>query len=140
MLSLADGTLTLQDSQTVLATLDPQKQLGSSAFGPLRFRPVAANGEHGDWQPLVTLVRLPTVQELRCTHATDKQCTLQGSGLYLLDAVSSDPQFQQSTPVPDGFAGTELSVPHPNGQDLYVKLRDDPSSVNRLELPVQTQP
>ena len=140
MLSLADGTLTLQDSQTVLATLDPQKQLGPSAFGPLRFRAVAANGEHGDWQPLVTLVRLPTVQGLRCPHATDQECTLQGSGLYLLDAVSSDPQFQQSTPVPDGFAGTELNVPHPSGQDLYVKLRDDPSAINRLELPVQTQP
>ncbi len=136
VLSLADGTLTLQDSQTVLATLDPRKQLGPSAFGPLRFRPVAANGEQGDWQPLATLVRLPAVQELRCPDAEDKQCTLQGSGLYLLDAVSNDPQFQQSTPVPDGFAGSTLNVPHPDGQDLYVKLRDDPAAVNKLQLPV----
>ena len=138
-LDIASGGLMLQDSQTVLATLDPHKDLGPSAFGPLRFRPVAADGEKGDWQPLVTLVRLPTVQQLRCPNSADQQCTLQGSGLYLLDAVSNDPQFQQSTPVPDGFAGSELNVPHPNGQDLYVKLRDDPSAVNRLELPVVPQ-
>ena len=139
MLGVDNGGLLLQDSQTVLATLDPHKDLGPSAFGPLRFRPVAADGEKGDWQPLVMLVRLPTLQQLRCPNAADQQCTLQGSGLYLLDAVSNDPQFQQSTPVPDGFAGSELNVPHPNGQDLYVKLRDDPSAVNRLELPVSPQ-
>ncbi len=136
VLSLADGTLTLQDSQTVVATLDPQKQLGPSAFGPLRFRPVAANGEQGDWQPLATLVRLPAVEGLRCPDTEDKQCTLQGSGLYLLDAVSGDPQFQQSTPVPDGFAGSTLIVPRPDGQNLYVRLRDDPSAVNKLQLRV----
>ena len=136
MLSLGDGTLTLQDSQTVLATLDPKKQLGASAFGPLRFRAVSSSGEKGDWQPLVTLVRLPALAELRCPHSTDQQCTLSGSGLYLLDSVSTDPQMQQSTPVPDGFAGSTLNVPHPNGQDLYVKLRDDRSTVNKLDLPV----
>ena len=140
MLSVANGGLMLQDSQTVLATLDPHKDLGPSAFGPLRFRAVAADGAKGDWQPLLTLVRLPSVQELRCPQDADQQCTLQGSGLYLLDAVSNDPKFQQSTPVPDGFAGSQLSVPHPAGPSLYVKLRDDPSAVNRLELPVLPQP
>jgi hypothetical protein len=135
-LSVADGTLTLQDSQTVLASLDPVKSFGSSAFGPLRFRPVAASGEKGDWQPLVTLVRLPALTELRCPDAPDKQCTLQGTGLYLLDSVSADAQFQQSTPVPDGFAGSTLSVPHPSGAELYVKLRDDRAAVNRVSLPV----
>jgi hypothetical protein len=140
LLSVVNGGLTLQDAQTVLATLDPRKDLGPSAFGPLRFRAVAADGEKSDWTPLVTLVRLPSVQQLRCPQAADQQCTLQGSALYLLNAVSNDPQFQQSTPVPDGFAGSELSVPHPSGQELYVKLRDDPSAVNRLELPVVPQP
>lgn len=138
-LSIANGGLMMQDSQTVLATLDPRKALGASAFGPLQFRPVAADGEAGDWQRLVTLVRLPDVESLRCPQAADQQCVLEGSGLYLLDSVSSDPQFQQSTPVPDGFAGSELTVPHPNGQDLYVKLRDDRSAVNKLELPVSPQ-
>ncbi len=140
MLSVSDGTLTMQDAQTVLATLDPRKNLGASAFGPLRFRPINANGEKGDWQPLVTLVRLPALDALRCPPSADKECTLHGSGLYLLDSISTDPQFQQSTPVPDGFAGSSLSVPHPNGQALYVKLRDDRSTVNKLALPVQPEP
>ncbi len=136
LLSVADGTLTLQDSHTVLATLDPLKSFGPSAFGPLRFRPVDANGEKGDWQPLVTLVRLPTLKELRCPDASDQQCTLQGTGLYLLDSVATDAQFQQSTPVPDGFAGSTLSVPHPTGTELYVKLRDDRTAINKVILPV----
>jgi hypothetical protein len=135
-LSIADGTLTLQDSQTVLATLDPLKSFGPSAFGPLRFRPVDANGEKGDWQPLLTLVRLPELKELRCPGAPDQQCTLQGTGLYLLDSVSTDAQFQQSVAVPDGFAGSTLSVPHPIGTGLYVKLRDDRAEINRVILPV----
>jgi hypothetical protein len=65
---------------------------------------------------------------------------LSGSGLYLLDSISTDPQFQQSTPVPDGFAGSSLNVPHPNGGELYVKLRDDRTAVNKLDLPVQPEP
>ncbi len=136
LLSVGDGTLTMQDEQTVLAQLDPRKGLGASAFGPLRFRPVSSDGVKGDWQPLVTLVRLPTLEGLRCPHSAEEQCTLSGSGLYLLDSISTDPQFQQSMPVPDGFAGSTLNVPHPSGQDLYVKLRDDRSTVNKLDLPV----
>ena len=136
LLSLGDGTLTMQDEQTVLARLDPQKGLGASAFGPLRFRPVNSTGEKGDWQPLITLVRLPTLNALRCPPSTDGQCILSGSGLYLLDSISTDPQFQQSMSVPDGFAGSTLDVPHPSGRDLYVKLRDDRSTVNKLDLPI----
>ncbi|MGC2109258.1 MAG: hypothetical protein WA655_07045, partial [Candidatus Korobacteraceae bacterium] len=139
VLSVADGTLALQDAQTVLATLDPRKSLGPSAFGPLRFRPMAATGEKGDWQPLVSLVRLPEVQAIRCTSNPDDPCTMSGSKLYLLDSISSDPQFQQSTTVPDGFAGSELSVPHPSSGVLYVKLRDNPSVVNKLALPAGTE-
>jgi hypothetical protein len=139
LLSVGDGTLTMQDEETVLARLDPRKGLGASAFGPLRFRPVNSDGVKGDWQPLVTLVRLPTLEGLRCPASTEQQCTLSGSGLYLLDSISTDPQFQQSMPVPDGFAGSTLNVPHPSGKDLYVKLRDDRSTVNKLELPVQPE-
>lgn len=138
MLSIGDGTLMMQDQQIVLAKFDPQKTLGSSAFGPLRFRPVDASGEKGDWQPLVTLVRLPSLDTLRCPHSATEQCTLSGSGLYLIDSISTDPQFQQSMPVPDGFAGSSLDVPHPNGGELYVKLRDDRSAVNKLDMPVQS--
>ena len=139
LFSIADGTLTLQDSQTVLATLDPLKTLGPSAFGPLRFRPVDASGEKGDWQPLVTLVRLPILKELHCPDASDKQCTLQGTGLYLLDSVSTDAEFQQSISVPDGFSGSTLCVPHPTGTEFYVKLRDDRTAVNKVILPVEPE-
>ena len=41
LLSVNDGNLILQNSQTLLAVLDPLKSFGPSAFGPLRFRPVA---------------------------------------------------------------------------------------------------
>ena len=44
LLSEKDGNLTLQDSKTVFATLDPMKLLGPSAFGPLKFRPVSDDG------------------------------------------------------------------------------------------------
>jgi hypothetical protein len=131
LLSVADGTLVLQDAQTVVATLDPLKNLGPSAFGPLRFRPIAATGEKGDWQPLVTLVRLPELKALHCPDKTDEPCILDGTGLYLIQSVSADPQFQQSTQVPDGFASSTLPVPHPNGEELYLKLRDDPTAVNK---------
>ena len=57
ILSLDEGTLILEDAQNVIAQLDP-RSLGRSAFGPLRFR--AVQGERkGDWQRLVTLVRVP---------------------------------------------------------------------------------
>ena len=138
VLSVKDGTLTRQDSHNVLAVLDPMKALRASAFG-LRFRPIAADGEKGDWQPLVNLVGLSELDELRCTDAPEKQCPLLGSGLYLLDSVSTDPQSRQSMPMPDSFAGSALNVPHPSGQDLYVKLRDDPSAVNKVDLPVLPQ-
>lgn len=140
LLSIADGSLTLQDTQTVVAVLDPMKNLGPSAFGPLRFRPLAADGEKGDWQPLVHLVRLPEVKEIQCPNNPDTPCTVTGSQLYLLDSVASDPELQQSTPVPEGFAASQLSVPHPDNGVLYIKLRDDPSAVNQLVLvPVTAQ-
>ena len=126
LLSIADGTLMLEDSQTVLASLNPLKSFGPSAFGPLRLRPVDANGEKGDWQPLVTLVRLPTLKELRCPEAADKQCTLQGVGLFLLDSVSKlTPSFSRALRCPMVSLGSTLSVPHPTGSELYVKLRDN---------------
>ena len=78
LLSFADGNLTLQDPKTAVAVLDPLKSFGPSAFGPLRFRPVDANGVAGDWQPLADLVRIPTLKEIRCPDSPDKQCKLIG--------------------------------------------------------------
>ena len=136
LLSIADGNLILQNSETVLAVLDPLKNFGTSAFGPLRFRPVEMDGGNGDWQPLATLVRIPTLKEIRCPESPDKQCKLSGSNLFLIDSVASDPQFIRAISVPAGFADSTLSVPRPNGTLLYIKLRDDPATVNQLVLPV----
>jgi hypothetical protein len=137
--SFADGTLFLEDPQTVLVTLQPLKRFGASVFGPLRFRPVAANGEMGDWQPLIKLVRVPTLKEIHCPDSPDKPCTLIGENLFLLDSVASDPQFAHNLPVPPGFVDSGLTVPRPDGTLLYVKLRDDPSVVNKVALPVQPE-
>ena len=35
-----------------------------------------------------------------------------------------------------GFAGPNMKVPRPNGTTLYLKLRDDPATVNLVALPV----
>ncbi len=135
-LTLADGGLTLQDSQTVLAVLDPLKSLGASVFGPLRFRPVDANGIAGDWQPLASVVRVPALKEVTCPDSPDKQCTLSGTNLFLIESIAADSEFKHSAPVPLGFSQTSLAVPRPNGTLLYIKLRDDPAAVNPVALPV----
>jgi hypothetical protein len=136
LLSVADGNLILQDSQMVMAVLDPLKSFGSSAFGPLRFRAVEDAGGKGDWQPLATLVRIPSLKEVRCPDSPDKQCGLTGTNLFLIDSVASDPQFTHTVSVPIGFADSSLNVPRPNGTLLYIKLRDDPATVNTLTLAV----
>jgi hypothetical protein len=138
-LSLDNGGLTLQNSKVALATLDPAKAFGGSAFGPLKFR-VVANGASGDWQPLATLVRLPVLQTLKCPAGADEQCRLSGSNLFLVDSVASDPQFSNAVAVPDGFPGYVLPVPRPQGGELYVKLRDDPSVVNQVTLAAEKLP
>ncbi len=139
MLSVSGGELVLQDSRTAMATLDPLKSFGPSAFGPLRFRPVSAEGARGEWQALATLVRLPTLTEVRCPDSPDKPCTLSGTDLFLIDSVSADPQFTQPVTVPEGFADSKMSVPRPNGTLLYLKLRDNPAAVNLAVLPVSPE-
>jgi hypothetical protein len=140
VLSVADGTLTLQDTKIALGTVDLAKNFGPSAFGPLKLRPIGVNGATGDWQPLASLVRLPVLETLQCPRNTTQQCSLSGTNLFLLNAVASDPQFAQGMQVPDGFAGNVLQVPHPAGASLYVKLRDDPSAVNTVILPPKIEP
>ena len=135
-LSVAEGSLVLQDSQTVLASLDPMKAFGPSAFGALRFRAVNPNGVAGEWQLLANLVRVPTFKDVRCPDAPDRQCTLSGTNLFLLDSVASNSQFNRSIAVPAGASGPTMSVPRPNGTLLYFKLRDDVDAVNSVALPV----
>jgi hypothetical protein len=136
VLSEADGSLILQDSQTALAIFTPAKGFATSAFGPLRFRVIDADGVSGDWTPLANMVRVPSLKEIRCPDKPDRQCKLSGTNLFLIDSVASDPQFSNTVPVPAGFVDSTLSVPRPNGTLLYLKLRDDPSTVSMMVLPV----
>ncbi len=139
ILSFKDGNLTMQDAKTVLAELDPMKLLGPSAFGPLKIRPVSADGINGDWQPLVNLVRIPQLRAVHCVP--DKQCTLSGDKLFLLDSVSADADFANPVTVPEGFVEDALAIPPPKGKTLYIKLRDDPATIDTVALPVsQSQP
>jgi hypothetical protein len=135
-LSFKDGSLTPQDSKTVLAALDPMKLLGPSAFGPLKFRPVSGDGTNGDWQSLVNLVRVPLLTGVRCPSDPEKQCTLSGDKLFLLDSVSTDADFANPVKVPEGFVEDALAIPPPKGKTLYIKLRDDPQTIDTVALPL----
>ncbi len=135
-LSVASGTLVLQNPHTLLATLDPLKAFGTSAFGPLRIRPVAPDGTTGDWLPLVTLVRLPTFKDLHCPTDTTQACTVSGSSLYLVDSIATDATFTDPTTVPEGFIGNTLSLPRPAKTGFFLKLRDDPTAANTVTLPI----
>jgi hypothetical protein len=66
----------------------------------------------------------------------EQECTLTGDKLFLIDAVSADPDFTTSITVPDGFVESRLTVPAPKGKTLYIKLRDDPAIVDTAVLPV----
>jgi hypothetical protein len=139
VLSFVNGGMTLENAQVAVATLNPAKAFGASAFGPLQFR-VVAKGIAGDWQPLGNLVRLPVLKELTCPSTPELACKLSGSNLFLVDSVSNDSGFTHPVQVPDGFLGSALPVPHPNGSPLFVKLRDDPSVVNPTTLEAQQMP
>jgi hypothetical protein len=136
VLSLADGSLMLEDGRTALASVEPLARFGSSAFGPLRARALTADGRSGDWMPLGTLVRLPGFKELRCPRSTTRPCTLIGSNLFLATSVASTQDFSNAAEVAADFTGAQLTVPHPVNGVLYLKLRDDPQTVQTLTLPV----
>lgn len=136
MLSFKDGNLTMQDSKTVLAVLDPLKLLGPSAFGPLKYRPVSSDGTAGDWQALVSLVRIPMLKAVQCLPVPENRCTLSGDKLFLLDSVSADADFVNAVTVPEGFVEDALAIPPPKGKTLYIKLRDDPATIDTVALPV----
>ena len=79
---------------------------------------------------------LPSLKEVRCPDSPDKQCHAEriesisdrfggiGCAVYSHRIGSH------------GFADSNLSVPRPNGTLLYIKLRDDPATVDTLILPV----
>jgi len=139
-LSLADNDLVLQDEHTAIATLDPLKAFGQSAFGKLQMRPVAEDGTPGDWTPLGTLVRTPQITAIQCTTVDAPTCTIDGSGLFLVRSFSAGKDFAKPTEVPTGFAERTFIVPTPaDGTTLYLKLRDDPDAVAAITLPTPVQ-
>jgi hypothetical protein len=139
VLNFINGGITLENAQVAVATLNPAKAFGTSAFGPLQFR-VVAKGITGDWQSLGTLVRLPVLRDLACPATPELACKLSGTNLFLVDSVSNDPGFAHPVQVPDGFLGSALPVPHPTAGPLYVKLRDNPSVINPTTLETQHLP
>lgn len=136
-LSVADENLTLQDSKTIVAVLDPMRHLGPSAFGPLKFRVALDGGVTGEWQPLAMLVRMPTLKEIRCKAGAERRCMLVGEKLYLLDSVGNNPEFDDSISVPDGYIARELAITPPRGDTLYLRLRDNPSATATVVVPVK---
>ena len=135
-LSVSDGTLMLEDANTALAVVEPLVKFGSSAFGPVQARAISSDGVAGDWLSLGTLVRLPGFKELHCPRSISRPCLLTGTNLFLAESLASSPDFDNSVDVPADFTGTELTVPHPVNGILYLKLRDDPATVQTLALSV----
>jgi hypothetical protein len=135
-LSLAVNNLVLQDEHTAIATLDPLKAFGQSAFGKLQMRPVAEDGTFGDWTPLGTLVRTPQITDIHCTTIDAPSCTVDGSSFFLVQSFGADKDFARPVDVPTGFAESTFIVSTPaDGTTLFLKLRDDPSSVATVILP-----
>ena len=136
-LSMENGGLMRQNAHTVMAKLEIPSDFGASSFGALRFRPITAEGYEGDWQPLATLVRLPELTELHCPASKDELCELSGNNLFLIESIASDSGFQHSASISENAMTASVEVPRPKGKLLYLKLRDDPSVVHTLEMPVK---
>jgi hypothetical protein len=148
-LSLADSSLMLEDTHTAVAVLDPYARFGASAFGPIQLRAITADGVTGDWVPLGKLVRLPgfsgapASKELRCPRSPSKPCQLTGNNLFLITQVATNPDMSDAVDVPEQFTGNALTVPNiprsgvnGNTGTLYLRLRDDPDTVQTLNLPI----
>jgi hypothetical protein len=86
----------------------------------------------------VNLVRVPQFIGIRCVPAPEKQCTLNGDKLFLLDSVSADPDFANPVTIPEGFVDEAITIPPLKGKTLYIKLRDDPATVDTVTLPTLT--
>jgi hypothetical protein len=139
-LSLSDGSLMLEDATTAMASIEPLARFGGSAFGPLHVRVLSADGATGDWMPFGTLVRVPGFKELRCPRAATKPCLLTGTNMFLASSLSATQDFENPIDIAPDFTGTQVVIPHPTNGVLYLKLRDDPVTVQTLTLTVTPAP
>lgn len=131
-LGFRDGTLQ-RVGDVVVAHFAPRALLGAGIAGPLRYRLVDGGGA-GDWQPLVTVARLPQLRGLACP-AEGPSCTLAGNDLFLIAAIGDKPDLAGATLVPPGFVGSSIALPRPAGKTLYLRLHDAPESVVQVALP-----
>lgn len=115
----------LQDARVGLVAFTPAVDLGSDVSGPISFR-LVRDDVAGHWQPLATVVRLPTVASISCFERS-RRCALRGESLFLLKAVSSGERSDDRVQVPDGFTGTSLDIPYPANGRLRLQLRDAPA-------------
>ncbi len=115
MMDLSDGSLLLQDTTTMLGTLDTLKSFGPSAFGPLQLRAVDATGAASDWQPLGTLVRLPVLSSVRCPKVPRPSTTPPAAATANSDnaatagekAGASTPSTTSPSPAPASSASAQ---------------------------------
>jgi hypothetical protein len=77
---------------------------------------------------------------LQCPTDETQPCTLTGTNLFLVESLSTAPTFAGATPVPDGYTGTTLSIPHLTAGTLFLHLRDDPNSVDSAIFPSAAAP
>jgi hypothetical protein len=97
--------------------------------------PAEPDAPMSDWLPLGTLVRLPTLLGLQCPTDTALPCTLNGTNLFLVESISTDPAFTSPISVPDGYTGSSLTLPHPTASTIFLHLRDDPAPVDPAIVP-----
>lgn len=132
-LGFRDGALQRVGKNVVVAHFAPRTLLGAGIAGKLRYR-LVQDGMAGDWQPLVTLARLPGLARLSCS-ADAATCTLSGDDLFVVAAIGDKPDFVGATPVPLGFVGGSITLPRPAGKTLYLRLHDAPDDVATVTLP-----
>ncbi|MEG8040896.1 hypothetical protein QP166_16705 [Sphingomonas sp. LR60] len=124
-LTVASGKLQSLGGDVAVGTFAPRQALGAAAVGALKMRLV--QGETlGEWQPLARVVRLPALTKVTCG---DKECTIEGEGLFLIASVAGTADGAGAQTVPAGFVGTTLTIPKPAGERLFLKLLDAPEDV-----------